>query len=130
MGGTVPNEDMPVVDSIGEKKEDGNGSRARVLAGDAFQGVAGPFRTKAKIQMVDIELDDNDTVEFEVGEGLDTAILYVYEGALGEMSGRSNDDEGLLDAGAIVLLDANSPDRRKFSLTTGADRKAGVMLFA
>merc|ERR1712113_1084840 len=74
--------------------------------------------------------DENDTVEFEIGDGMDTAILYVYEGALEEISGRSNDDKGLLDMGAIVLLDANSPDRRKVSLTTGSNRKAGVMLFA
>jgi len=127
--GTVPNKEMPIVDSIGGKKA--GSSRARILAGDAFGGITGPFRTKAKIQMVDMELDENDTVEFEVGDGLDTAILYVYEGALEEINGRSsNDDEGLLDMGAIVLLDANSPDRRKVSLTTGTNRKAGVMLFA
>jgi len=118
--GTVPNEDMPVVDI-------GKGSKARILAGAAFdKTVTGPFRTKQPVQMVDFEMGENDLVEFEVDGTMDTALLYVYEGAL---SG-AGDRRANLDTGTILLMDAQEAAQRRISLATPRGQTAGVMLFA
>jgi len=118
--GTVPNEDMPVVD-IGRR------SKARILAGEAFdKTITGPFRTKQPVQMVDFEMQENELVEFEVDETMDTALLYVYEGGLsGAGDRRSN-----LDCGTILLLDAQEISNRRISMATSNGQTAGVMLFA
>ena len=136
--GTVSNEDMPVVFDIGGgNSNNGNSgtkrSMARILAGEAFGNtVVGPFRTKQPVQMIDFELQENDVVEFEISSDMDTALLYVYEGALSEAnnsSGGSNSKGGLKD-GAIVLLDADDVTHRRISMTTAPGQTAGVMLFA
>lgn len=118
--GTVPNEDMPVVDI-------GRSSKARILAGEAFdKTITGPFRTKQPVQMVDFEIQENDLVEFEIDETMDTALLYVYEGGLsGAGDRRSN-----LDGGTILLLDAQEVNNRRISMVTSGGQTAGVMLFA
>jgi len=118
--GTVPNEDMPIVD-IGKR------SKARILAGEAFdKTIAGPFRTKQPVQMVDFEMQENDLVEFEIDETMDTALLYVYEGGLaGAGNRRAN-----LDCGTILLLDAEELSNRRISMVTSSGQTAGVMLFA
>ena len=127
--GTVANEEMPIVD-IGSK-----GSRARILAGDAIadSSVVGPFRTKQAVQMIDLELQEGDEFEFEIADGLDTAMLYVYEGALSSANGAGSDSEthsSSLEDGTILLLDASDDSRRRISLATPSDQSAGVMLFA
>jgi len=118
--GTVPNKDMPVVD-IGRR------SNARILAGQAFDNtITGPFRTKQPVQMVDFEMQENDLVEFEIDETMDTALLYVYEGGLaGAGNRRAN-----LDRGTILLLDAEEISNRRISMVTSSGQTAGVMLFA
>lgn len=128
--GTVPSEKLPEV----TLKEGAGG--ARVLAGDAL-GVKGPFETVQPVQMVDFRLEPGSTFEFDVTEGFDTAMLYVYEGSLkvGE------DDEA--KQGSIVLFDASSDDARGFAVsvpeesTDDADDEGetskgvvGAMLFA
>merc|ERR1712224_596389 len=88
--------------------------------------IAGPFRTKQPVQMVDFEMQENDLVEFEIDETMDTALLYVYEGGLsGAGDRRSN-----LDCGTIILLDAYEANKRRISMATSSGQTAGVMLFA
>jgi len=125
--GTVANEEMPIVE-IGDKK----GSRARILAGDAFQTTdpTGPFRTKQPVQMIDLEMQEDDTFEFEIADGLDTAMLYVYEGALSNANGSESEGASDLKDGTILLLDADDNNRRRISLATPRHRTASVMLFA
>lgn len=117
--GTVSKEKMPVK-SIGKE------STARVLAG-AFGGSKGGFRTKVNVQMVDFEVQKDDEIEFEIEKGLDTALLYVYEGAVDSINGGV--DQGL-KMGSIVLFDADSEDSRRISISTSPEKGAGVMLFA
>jgi len=117
--GTVSKEKMPVK-SIGKE------STARVLAG-AFGGSKGGFRTKVNVQMVDFEVQNDDEIEFEIEKGLDTALLYVYEGAVDSINGGV--DQGL-KMGSIVLFDADSEDSRRISIKTSPEKGAGVMLFA
>jgi len=119
--GTVPNEDMPVVDI-------GKNSRARILAGEATfdKTIIGPLRSKQPVQMVDFEMQENDLVEFEIADNMNTVILYVYEGALsGAGDRRSN-----LESGTILLLDAQEASKRRICLATSRGQTAGVMLFA
>lgn len=119
--GTVPNEDMPVVDV-------GKDSKARILAGEAAfeNAVVGPLRSKQPIQMFDFEMQEDDLVEFEIPEIMNTAILYVYEGALsGAADQRSN-----LDTGTILLMDAQEVSKRRIRLATSRGQTASVMLFA
>jgi redox-sensitive bicupin YhaK (pirin superfamily) len=93
--------------------------------------VVGPFETKQKVQMIDFEILENDTVEFMIEDGLDTAMLYVYEGSLKTINGYNNqnqndnngsddddddDDSNDFKTGAVVLLDADSSTKRKISL--------------
>jgi len=127
--GTVAEEEMPIVE-IGTKK-----SRARILAGDAVgeTNVVGPFRTKTPVQMIDLELQEDDEFEFEISDGLDTAMLYVYEGALSKANGAGSESEthqSSLDDGTILLLDASDDTNRRICLATPKDQSAGVMLFA
>lgn len=129
--GTVANEEMQIV-GIGDKQ---NGSRARILAGEAFETTnpVGPFRTKQPVQMIDLELQEDDAFEFEIADGLDTAMLYVYEGALSRANGAGSESDqhpSSLDDGTILLLDADDTSRRRISLATPRGQTAGVMLFA
>jgi redox-sensitive bicupin YhaK (pirin superfamily) len=96
---------------------------ARVLAGDTL-GASGPFKTVQQVEMVDFELKPNASMEVEIGVGLDTAMIYIYEGSIDDLNG-----SGPLEAGTVVLMDADSNDRRGLRLSTLADN-ACVMLFA
>ncbi|KAL3781747.1 hypothetical protein HJC23_004846 [Cyclotella cryptica] len=114
--GTVPTKDLPMV-------ELNDGVSARVLAGDIL-GVSGPFKTVQQVEMVDFEMGPSASTKFEIGWGLDTAMVYVYEGSIDDLNG-----SGPLEAGTVVLLDANSKDRRGLRLST-LSGSACVMLFA
>lgn len=129
--GTVANEEMPIF-PVGGKDST---SQARVLAGEDLETtkIVGPFRTKQPVQMIDFELQENDVVEFEIADGLDTAMVYVYEGALAKANDVGSDDghsPSSLKDGAILLLDANDHSCRRISLATPRNQSAGVMLFA
>ncbi|KAL3826464.1 hypothetical protein ACHAXA_011273 [Cyclostephanos tholiformis] len=115
--GTVPSEDLPSV-ALG----DGIGT-ALVLAGDAY-GVRGPFETVQEVQMIDFRVGGGRTLEFSIGEGLDTAILYVYEGCLKSVNGEND-----VQSGSVILLDATVDALRGLNIKT-KDEEAGVMLFA
>lgn len=106
--GTVPNEDMPLV-ALGEN------ATARVLAGPAF-GVNGPFETSQQVLMIDFELEHDTTIDFDIATGLDTAMLYVYDGKLVAVT-----DDGVeeVEQGHIILFDAASDERRGIQLTSG-----------
>ena len=114
--GTVPSKDLPLV-ALG----DGCGT-ALVLAGDAL-GVRGPFETVQDVQMIDFRLEKEASLEFSISEGLDTAILYVYEGCL-SVNGKND-----IQAGSVILLDAGFDALRGLNVRTKGE-EAGVMLFA
>jgi redox-sensitive bicupin YhaK (pirin superfamily) len=116
--GTVPTKDMPLlqVDS---------GVKARVLAGEAWD-VTGPFQTTQSVQMIDFELDSAASATMEVANGLDTAMVYVYEGSLTRLNSKE-----IIPTGSVVLLDASSDDVRGLEFVA-SDAKGGakVLLFA
>jgi redox-sensitive bicupin YhaK (pirin superfamily) len=122
--GTVPESDLPLVKIVSSSE---GTATARVLAGDAF-GTRGPFETVQAVQMIDFELDEGATVDFEIGEGLDTVMFYLYEGGLESVNG----EEGPFEAGAIVLFDADSDEKRKMVIQAAEQLKGGAkaMLFA
>jgi redox-sensitive bicupin YhaK (pirin superfamily) len=99
---------------------------ARVLAGTMFNQT-GPFRTKQQVQMIDFELERSSSIEFDIGNGLDTALLYVYEGSLAAV----NDKEERIPTQSVVLLDAGDMEKRGIRLVSGSDdEKTSVMLFS
>jgi quercetin 2,3-dioxygenase len=126
--GTVPNDELPLVQL---DAEEGGAATARILAGEAF-GATGPFKTVQDVQMIDFELAPGTTICFDVKEGLDTAMLYLYQGRLNSVTNNegntsSNDS---IEEGHVVLLDAASDHRRTVKLSSASDCKAHVMLFA
>jgi hypothetical protein len=124
--GTVPSEELPLRD-VGDST---SGVIARVLAGK-FAGHDGPFRTKQPVQMIDFEvtprpgMDEAGEAEFDIASGLNTAILYVYEGEVLVNGERTNE-------GSIVLFDANDDNVRGIKLHCEPTRNNGgkAMLFA
>ena len=129
--GTVQPKDMPLV-QVSEH------CTARILAGQ-FKDVQGPFTTVQPVQMIDLELrhsaaTSNDTVgdggpilleaSLEVAKGLDTAILFVYEGSLESL----NENAETIPQYSVILLDALDQERRTITLT--AKSEASIMLFA
>jgi len=103
-----------------------DGVKARVLAGNLFDKT-GPFRTKKDVQMIDFEFEKpTSSVEFDIGHGLDTAMLYVYEGSLAAV----NDREEAIPTQSVVLLDADDTDKRGIRLVSASQEKAGVLVFA
>jgi quercetin 2,3-dioxygenase len=115
--GTVPTRDLPVAELA-------KGATARILAGTAF-GITGPFATVQPVQMIDFELEAGSSASMEVASGLDTAMLYVYEGEIASLNSHSE----ALSAGQIVLFDASADDRRGVELTTSSS-SGKAMLFA
>lgn len=115
--GTVPTKDLPLMklnDTVS----------ARVLAGKIL-GTVGPFETIQPVEMVDFELKNGATAELDIGTGMDTAMVYVYEGSLEDLNG-----SGPVQAGHIVLMDADSDEKRGLRLKTSSDSTAGALLFA
>lgn len=116
--GTVPSKDLPLV-----TLNDSGDVEARVLAGNAL-GVKGPFQTVQPVQMIDYRLKKGSSVQFNIEEGLDTAMLYVYEGSLKSANGKYDIQEG-----SVILFDATSNDKRGFAIQNEGDAETGVMLF-
>ena len=115
--GTVTPDLLPKL-SVG----DGGVTESRVLAGAMFDQT-GPFRTKQDVQMVDLELESGSTIETSIADGLDTALLYVYEGGLSDANGQEAKKQ------SVVVLDASDDAARGIKLT-GGEEKSGVLLFA
>ena len=128
--GTVPTSDLPLLGLVSSSEpgdgEGGSTARARVLAGDAF-GVKGPFETVQPVQMIDFEFDKSSPkFDLSIGKGLDTAMLYVYEGVLESVNG-----DGPFEAGQILLFDAEDGNEKRGVSIVAADDFAGkAMLFA
>lgn len=117
--GTVPTTDLPLV-HVAE------GVTARVLAGKAWN-VTGPFATVQKVQMIDLELHAGSSSGcFDIADGLDTAMLYVYEGIIDKINSKPSS----IKAGQIVLLDASSDENRGIDLSTISSSDAKAILFA
>jgi quercetin 2,3-dioxygenase len=103
--GTVPPDDIPLI-NVGSSTT--SQAQARVLAGTLF-GTTGPFRTKVPFQVADVELQRGGELTFEVEDGMDTTLLYVYEGAgLSHVNNHGND----MPAQSVVVLDASDPTAR------------------
>jgi len=119
--GTVPTSELPLVD-VHE-----SGAKARVLAGPSgWGGVVGPMKAQAEIQMIDLELSPGSTTGcFDILDGLDTAMLYVYEGSLAKV----NNSQEPIKEGQIVLFDATSKEQRGLELTAPPDSTAKALLF-
>jgi redox-sensitive bicupin YhaK (pirin superfamily) len=116
--GTVPTTDLPFVSLVDDSRNTFGvntiHATARVLAGPAF-GTVGPFQTSQDVQMIDFELTPNTTIDFDIADGLDTAMLYVYDGTLAAAT-----DDGVeeVERGDIILFDADSNDRRGIKVTS------------
>ncbi|OQR85219.1 hypothetical protein THRCLA_10734, partial [Thraustotheca clavata] len=98
------------------------GVQARLLAGPFLDGRVGQFKTKQLVQMVDFELAPSSTLTYEIPAGMDTCMLFVYEG------------DALINSDAvgmsqIALLDASDESKRSFQLASRS-KSAGIMLFA
>mmetsp|Transcript_23970 Transcript_23970/g.67013 ORF Transcript_23970/g.67013 Transcript_23970/m.67013 type:complete len:333 (-) Transcript_23970:141-1139(-) len=119
--GTVPSADLPLITL--ENDGDTADTTARLLAGEAF-GKVGPFQTTQDVQMIDFEVPANQATSFDIAVGLDTAMLYVYEGGLDNVN-----EEGPVDEGQIVLFDATVDDKRAFQIKA-CEKGGKAMLFA
>ena len=131
--GTVPTKDLPLV-NVGDVE----GNTARILAGSAF-GVTGPFKTVQPVQMIDFELKPNTKLSFDVADGLDTAMAYVYQGSLESVNGGTVGHDGPVDAGHVILFDANSDEMRRIEFEVSSSESdeegdenigANILLFA
>ena len=97
----------------------------RLLAGQLGDDARiGRFRTVQPVQMVDIELAAGKTLEFSIADGLDTCMVFVYEGTATISGGHA------VGTKSIALLDASSDDARRFELTAGTGSAVAAMLFA
>jgi quercetin 2,3-dioxygenase len=114
--GTVPTKDLPLIDVA-------PGIEARILAGEAFN-MTGPFATVQAVQMVDFELQPGSSGCLDITSGLDTAMLYVYEGTMTRVNTMES-----IGAGHIVLFDASSDEHRGIDLAT-SESQAKAILFA
>ncbi|EQC25437.1 hypothetical protein SDRG_16703 [Saprolegnia diclina VS20] len=98
------------------------GVQARLLAGPFADGRTGQFKTKQFVQMVDFELSPSSTLTYDIPAGMDTCMLFVYEG------------DALLNTAPIrinqvALLDATNEAKRTFELTARS-KAVSAMLFA
>lgn len=117
--GTVPTEKLPLV-QLNDKVQ------ARVLAGNLGEQ-QGPFETVQPVQMIDFEVAKGGEISFDVTVGLDTAMLYVYEGSL-----QINQETVVVPEGSVVLLDATRSANRGIILQAENDGGGGgkALLFA
>jgi redox-sensitive bicupin YhaK (pirin superfamily) len=118
--GTHPPSDIPLIDL-------GFGATARLLAGKLDDspdyGARGPFQTAANVTMVDLELAPGAALNHSVPRGLDTALLYVYEGSAASINGAPVGPQ------SIVQFDAGDDEARGLDLVAGGKGLA-AMLFA
>jgi redox-sensitive bicupin YhaK (pirin superfamily) len=99
------------------------GVQARLLAGPFVDGRIGKFKTHQPVQIVDFEVMSGSQLSYSIPEGMDTCMVYVYEGS-GSIAGQAIFEH------QIALLDASSTDKKRlFDLATG-DSSLSAMLFA
>ena len=118
------------IDSSRSAASSSSRARARVLAGNALN-TSGPFLTTQPIQMIDFELQPGGKVHFDVASGLDTAILFVYQGQQGMHVENAGFSE-MLGADSVVLFDASDDSHRSILLSVPDSHAEGAnaMLFA
>lgn len=114
--GTHAKTEIPVADL-------GPGASCRVLAGEVGKAL-GPFATSQPVLMLDFELDASAEATHELPQGMDNAIVYVYQGA----GLRVNDK--LTNIQDVVRLDATNPTLRTLKLEAPKDSKIKALLFA
>lgn len=119
--GTVPPHELSLIPLVV------SGSGVRVLAGEAF-GTKGPFETVQPVQMMDFELQPSHQVAFSIADGLDTTIVYVYDGDLNQLNDW-NQESSIISTGSVILMDASSQDKRGMGMTAGPNG-AKIMVFA
>ena len=95
----------------------------RLLAGQMGEQI-GRFKTVQPVQMIDMELEAGKSLSHSIPEGMDTCIIYVYEGS-GSIAGGSE-----IGAKTVALLDATSPAKRSFELVADSRGPLEAMLFA
>jgi len=113
--GTEPPEAIP-------QEEIAPGAYARLLSGPWKNGREGAMKTQTATQMVDFELDAGAVAEHSVPLGMDTVVIYCYEGD-GQVAGQQ------VPTGTVAVLDATSDEARGFAFTAGGEG-AAFMLFA
>jgi len=105
----------------------GTTCQARILAGNILDH-QGPFSTVQPVQMIDLDLAKaSGEVAFDIGHEMNTAILYLYEGALKSVNNCSSNP---IQEESVILLDASDTSKRKIVLETTEDQSASLMLFA
>ena len=95
----------------------------RLLAGQMGEQI-GRFKTVQPVQMIDMEVEAGKGLTHSIPEGMDTCIIYVYEGS-GSIAGGSE-----IGAKTVALLDATSPAKRSFELVADSRGPLEAMLFA
>jgi redox-sensitive bicupin YhaK (pirin superfamily) len=76
--------------------------------------------------MVDFSLNEQDSwVEFDIASGLDTALLYVYQGSLTQV----NDVSHEVPSQSVILFDADNDNERSIRMKAFT-KDTGVLLFA
>jgi len=94
--------------------------RARLLAG-TFDEHVGPIQSIAKIQMMDLEVDIGGSYVHVLPEGMDTCMVYVYEGNM-----VVNNSESVKQK-HVVLFDASSESHSKgFHMQVPLDSTQGA----
>ena len=118
--GTHPPSDIPQI-VLAE------GAKARLLAGqlgddgESKSEVVGPFRTVANVSVVDFELEPGSALETTIPHGLNTAMLYIYEGSATQINGHPAPTQ------TIVQLDATDDTARGLSFVAGEDGFAAIL---
>lgn len=84
------------------------GAKARLLAGPMGDRI-GAFRSKAFVQVIDFDLDSGASLTHSVPKGMDTCILYVYEG-------QATVGKQAVKPQTIIVFDATSDSERGFEL--------------
>lgn len=113
--GTEPPEAIP-------QEEIAPGVQLRLLAGE-HGGRTGRFQTVQPVYMVDLELEVGSRLVHSIPKGLDTCMVYVYEGE-GTITGN------FIGTKHIALFDATTDQQRQFELVSTAKGRMAAMVFA
>lgn len=111
--GTEPPENIPLLKFPGVQ--------ARLLAGSMAEST-GPFKTVQPVQMVDYELQPNQSIIHTLPSDMDNCIVYVHKGA-GTVAGAQ------VSKNSVVRLGAEDPSVRDMQLCSG-EQGMSVLVFA
>lgn len=100
-----------------------SGVKGRLLAGP-MGGRMGAFKTKAFVQIIDFDLEAGAKLVHAIPDGMDTCLLYVYEGQA-TVSGKQAPPQ------AVVAFDARAePEKRGFEVQASGAGPVSAILFA